>query len=162
MIGPKLACITSMIRGSLLNWQNCTLHNATYEYDSDLRPWYLDIWNTGYGLSTYRFKLKEANSELYTKRYLTNELENERNVHSLRPVRVHSSWEDDCLVFFHNKPDENDWIISVLFNPNSYKIKAENPDNDQVTPVVSLIAYQFMFIVLLMTEFAKSSDIESI
>ena len=42
------------------------LHNAT-EYDSDLRPWYLDIWNTGYGLRTYRFKLKEANSELYTK-----------------------------------------------------------------------------------------------
>ena len=28
------------------------LHNATYEYDSDLRPWYLDIWNTGYGLRT--------------------------------------------------------------------------------------------------------------
>ena len=80
----------------------------------------------------------------------------------LRPLRIHSSWEDDCSVFFHNKPDENDWIISVLFNPNSYKIKAENPDNDQVTPVVSLIAYQFMFIVLLMTEFAKSSDIESI
>ena len=112
------------------------LHNATYEYDSDLRPWYLDIWNSGYGLRTYRFNLKEANSELYTKRYLTNELDNERNVHCLRPVRIHSSWEDDCSVFFHNKPDENDWIISVLFNPNSYKIKAENPDNDQVTPVV--------------------------
>ena len=111
------------------------LHNAT-EYDSDLRPWYLDIWNSGYGMRTYRFNLKEANSELYTKRYLTNELDNERNVHCLRPVRIHCSWEDDCLVFFHNKPDENVWIISVLFNPNSYKIKAENPDNDQVTPVV--------------------------
>ena len=68
------------------------LHNAT-EYDSDLRPWYLDIWNTGYGLRTYRFKLKEANSELYTKRYLTNGVDNERNVYCLRPVRIHSSWE---------------------------------------------------------------------
>ena len=94
------------------------LHNAT-EYDSDLRPWYLDIWNTGYGSRTYRFKLKEANSELYTKRYLTNEVDNERNVYCLRPVRIHSSWEDDCSVFFHDKPDENDWIISVLFNPDN-------------------------------------------
>ena len=64
------------------------LHNATYEYDSDLTPWYLDIWSSGYGLRTYRFNLKEANSELYTKRYLTNELDNERNVHCLRPVRT--------------------------------------------------------------------------
>lgn len=111
------------------------LHNAT-EYDSDLRPWYLDFSNTGYGLIKYKFKLKEGNSELYTKRYHAHELDNKRNVHCLSPVRIHSTWDYDCSVFFHNKPAENDWIISVLFNPNSYKIKAENPDNDQVTPVV--------------------------
>ena len=87
-------------------------------------------------MRTYRFKLKEANSELYTKRYLTNELDYESNVHCLKPVRLHRRWEFDCSVYFRNKPDENDWIKSVLFNPNSYKIKAENPDNDQVTPAV--------------------------
>ena len=40
------------------------LHNAT-EYDSDLRPWYLDIWNTGYGLRTYRFKLRGKQRIVY-------------------------------------------------------------------------------------------------
>ena len=111
------------------------LHNAT-EYDSDLRPWYLDFWNTGYGLIQIKFKLKEGNSKLYTKRYLTHELDNKSNVHCLSRVPTDSTWDYDCSVVFHNKPPENDWIISVLFNPNSYKIKAENPDNDQVTLVV--------------------------
>ena len=85
----------------------------------------------------YRFKVKLVNDELYTKRKLSGG----EKYYCLRPYAIQTDWrmphwETDCEVQFYDKPASHDWIISVLFNPNSYKIKAKDKQNDQVTPTV--------------------------
>ena len=111
-------------------------HNAT-TYKSTMKPWYLNFWRTGNALRKYRFQVKQANDELYTKQTLTGK----ESYRCLLPYPIQTRWpmphwEYDCKVNFDKKPASHDWIISVLFNPNSYKIKAEDEENDQVTPTV--------------------------
>ena len=111
-------------------------HNAT-TYNSNMKPWYLDFWRTGNALRKYRFKVKLVNDELYTKRKLSGG----EKYYCLRPYAIQTDWrmphwETDCEVLFYDKPASHDWIISILFNPNSYKIKARDKQNDQVTPTV--------------------------
>ena len=113
-------------------------HNAT-TYKSTMKPWYLDFWGTGNALRKYRFKVKLANDELHTKQKLSGG----EKYYCLRPYAIKKDprsrtthWEADCEVQFYDKPASHDWIISILFNPNSYKIKAKDKEDDQVTPTV--------------------------
>lgn len=110
--------------------------NAT-TYNSNMKPWYLDFWETGNALRKYRFQIKQANDELYTKQTLTGtERYNCLRHYKIEIDRMTTHWEEECKVTFDEKPASHDWIISILFNPNSYKIKAEDKQNDQVTPTV--------------------------
>ena len=106
-------------------------------YNSSMKPWYLDFWRTGNALRKYRYQIKQANDELYTKQKLTGE----EKYYCRLPYRVPMPhyfplYEHDCLVLLDEKPASHDWIISILFNPNSYKIKAKDKQNDKVTPTV--------------------------
>ena len=108
-------------------------------YNSNMKPWYLDFWKTGNALRKYRFKVKQADNAV-TKRKLTGE----ERYYCVRPYAIHTwhygrrdtHWEGDCSVSLDETPDSHDWIISILFNPNSYKIKAEDKENKKVTPTV--------------------------
>ena len=108
-------------------------------YNSGMRPWYLAFWRTGNALRKCRFQIKQANAELYTKQKLTGK----ESYCCTRPYSIdtgHSGlsthWEEDCKVFLKETPGSHHWIISILFNPNSYKIKANDQQNDKVTPSV--------------------------
>ena len=113
--------------------------NAT-TYNSRMKPWYLDFWRAGNALRKYRYKVKQPNYELYIKQTLTGE--NEYNCCRPYPINkgryrgLNTHWVDDCKVHLQETPASHDWIISILYNSNSYKIKAEDQQNDKVTRTV--------------------------
>lgn len=109
-------------------------------YNSSMKPWYLDFWKTWNKLRKFRYQIKQANDELYPKQKLTGK----ESYYCCRPYSIYSYhygrrdtfWQKDCRVLLDETPASHDWIISILFNPNSYKIKAKDQQNNKVTPTV--------------------------
>jgi len=90
------------------------LQSNVTTYNSSMKPWYLDFWRTGNALRKYKYQIKQANEELYTKQKLTGkEKYHCHRAYTIPTPHYFHLFEYDCKVFLDEKPDSHDWIISV-------------------------------------------------
>jgi len=111
------------------------LDPSVTNYNADIRPWYVDTKKTGYKLRRFELKVKPAANSAYIENRLTGQ---ERFSCKHSYTLPGPDYYYDCEVNLpeRHKPKSHDWIISFLFNFDSYKIKAQDKKNDQVTPSV--------------------------